>query len=174
MLFICTFTWAYTVCPCTAEAPALRACSKGTKTIKKRKKRRKNQKLSPEIGKFQSTNKHKREVMWICIVVLKTLHWWLAVLTHATVFKQCSSPLTERDQELKTIFFGHLAPDFLPRTSQIFTRTAFIWMSESKNIAGKLPTGPQLHALFLFLKKVLLLMYTSFVLVLSILWKHYS
>lgn len=105
MLFICTFTWAYMVCPCTAEALAISTCSKGTKTIKKRKKRRKKQKLFPEIGKFQSTNKHKREVMWICIVVLKTLHWWLAVFTHAMFFKQCSSPLTERDQELKTIFW---------------------------------------------------------------------
>lgn len=105
MLFICTFTWAHMVCPFAAEAPAVSTCSKGTKTIKKRKKRRKKQKLSPEIGKFQSTNKHRREVMWICIVVLKTLYWWLAVFTHATFFKQCSSPLTELDQKLKTIFW---------------------------------------------------------------------
>lgn len=124
MLFICTFTRAYTVCPCTAELSA--HVQRELKQSKRGKNRRKKQKLSPEIGKFQSTNKHKREVMWICIVVLKTLQWWLAVFTHATVFKQCSSPLTERDQELKTISLDTLAPDFLPRTSQIFTRTTFI------------------------------------------------
>lgn len=153
MLFICTFTWAHTVCPCTAEAPAVSARSKGTKTIKKRKKRRKKQKLSPEIGKFQSTNKHKREVMWICIVVSKTLYWWLAVFTHATFFKQCSSPVTERDQELKTILLDTLYSWFLTQNLTDFYQDCFYLNEWKQEHCRETSHRASVSRTFPFLKK---------------------
>lgn len=85
---------------------------KGTYTIKEEKNREK-QKLSPEIGKFSSLQTEKREVMWICIVVVCWSYsnsCWLVALTHAAFMSNVPSILPER---------GHVWTDFT-RISLLF------------------------------------------------------